>query len=144
MARQRASALLVDLKGVLWQSGSQVDPELLAFIREVRGAGLPVGMAVNAADLLDVDLVAFGLVGEVDEVIDSTTVGAIKPAKDYFHAACRALRTPPERVLLVDDDDRAVRGARVAGLSAYRWNGPEDLPYLRAVLAYSVPNPLSQ
>jgi putative hydrolase of the HAD superfamily len=37
-------------------------------------------------------------------------------------------------VLFVDDSDRCVRGARVAGLSAYRWNGPDDLPYLRSAL----------
>jgi len=37
-------------------------------------------------------------------------------------------------VLFVDDDDRVVRGARAAGLSAYRWAGPEHLSYLRKVL----------
>ena len=40
----------------------------------------------------------------------------------------------PARVLFVDDTDRHVRGARVTGLAAYRWNGAADLPYLRAAL----------
>ena len=44
------------------------------------------------------------------------------------------METPPERCLFVDDQERNVRGARAAGLSAYRWNGPADLPYLRAAL----------
>lgn len=38
-----------------------------------------------------------------------------------------------------DADDRIVRGARVAGLPAYRWTGPGDVPYLRAALALGVP-----
>jgi putative hydrolase of the HAD superfamily len=37
----------------------------------------------------------------------------------------------------VDDDDRVVRGARAAGLSAYRWTGPQHLTYLRKALELS-------
>jgi putative hydrolase of the HAD superfamily len=46
-----------------------------------------------------------------------------------------AVRTDPPRCFFVDDNGRNIRGARVAGLSAYRWNGPTDLPYLRAAMA---------
>ncbi|HEU5106960.1 MAG TPA: HAD-IA family hydrolase [Micromonosporaceae bacterium] len=118
-----------------WQEyRGEVAPEALAFVREVRAAGRPVGLATNATDLLDADLAALGLAGEVDVVVNSSAVGSPKPAKEYFAAACRALALPPDKVLLVDDDDRAVRGARVAGLSAYRWTGPDDLRYVRAAL----------
>jgi putative hydrolase of the HAD superfamily len=120
-----------------WQRyRGEVDPEVLAFVREVRAAGVPVGLATNATDLLDADLVALDLVGEVDVVVNSSVIGVHKPAKEYFQAACEALETPPKRVLFVDDEDWAVRGARAAGLSAHRWGGPEDLRYLRAALAY--------
>jgi putative hydrolase of the HAD superfamily len=120
-----------------WQRyRGEVDPEVLAFVREVRAAGVPVGLATNATDLLDADLAALDLVGEVDVVVNSSVLGVHKPAKEYFQAACEALETPPKRVLFVDDEDWAVRGARAAGLSAHRWGGPEDLRYLRAALAY--------
>jgi putative hydrolase of the HAD superfamily len=112
----------------------EVDPQPLALVREVRAAGRPVGLASNATDLLDADLERLGLVGEFDTVINSSVVGSPKPAREFYVAACQALRLPPDRVLLVDDDDRAVRGARVAGLFAYRWNGPDDLRYIRAAL----------
>jgi putative hydrolase of the HAD superfamily len=137
-----------------WQRyRGEVDPDVLAFVREVRAAGRPVGLATNATDLLDADLVALGLAGECEErseaesrstserrlwefdaVVNSSVVGVPKPAREYFAAACRAIGLPPDRVLFVDDDDRCVAGARAAGLAAYRWNGPADLPYLRGAL----------
>ena len=120
-----------------WQSyRGEVAPEVLAFVREVRAAGIRVGLGTNATDLLDADLAALDLTGELDVIVNSSVVGVHKPAKEYFQAACEALETPPGRVLFVDDEDRAVAGARVAGLSAHRWSGPADLRYLRAALAY--------
>ncbi|GIJ07145.1 HAD family hydrolase [Micromonospora andamanensis] len=119
-----------------WQRyRGEVDPEVLAFVREVRAAGIRVGLGTNATDLLDADLAALGLTDELDVVVNSSAIGVHKPAPEYFQAACAALETPPARVLFVDDEDRAISGARAAGLSAYRWNGPADLRYLRAVLA---------
>jgi putative hydrolase of the HAD superfamily len=118
-----------------WQRyRGEVDTEVLDFVREVRAAGITVGLGTNATDLLDADLAALGLVGELDVVINSSTLGVHKPAPEYFQAACQALATPPARVLFVDDEDWAVRGARSAGLSAHRWGGHADLRYLRAAL----------
>ncbi|MDO3682548.1 HAD family hydrolase [Micromonospora sp. C28ISP2-4] len=120
-----------------WQSyRGEVDPDVLAFVREARAGGIRVGLGTNATDLLDADLAALGLTDELDVIVNSSVVGVHKPAKEYFQAACEALGTPPGRVLFVDDEDRAVAGARVAGLSAHRWSGPADLRYLRAALAY--------
>ncbi|MGC4805327.1 HAD family hydrolase [Micromonospora sp. DT233] len=118
-----------------WQRyRGEVDPEVLAFVREVRAAGVRVGLGTNATDVLDTDLAALGLVDELDVVVNSSVVGVHKPAKEYFEAACAALATPPARVLFIDDEDWAIRGARAAGLSAYRWDGPAGLRYLRAAL----------
>jgi putative hydrolase of the HAD superfamily len=130
-SRERAQAAVDE-----WQSyRGVIDPEVLGFVREVRAAGLRVGLATNATDRLDADLAALGLADEVDVVVNSSVLGVHKPAKEYFQQACEALATPSGRVLFVDDDDRSVRGARAAGLSAYRWTGSRDLPYLRAALA---------
>ncbi|RKR90716.1 putative hydrolase of the HAD superfamily [Micromonospora pisi] len=119
-----------------WQAyRGVVDPDVLAFVREVRASGHRVGLATNATDRLDTDLATLELVDEVDLVLNSSALGVHKPAKEFFQLACQALGSPPGRVLFVDDDDRSVRGARAAGLSAYRWSGPADLPYLRAALA---------
>jgi putative hydrolase of the HAD superfamily len=118
-----------------WQAyRGEPDPEVLAFVREVRAAGRPVGLATNATDRLRPDLDALGLTGEIDTVISSAELGVHKPAPEYFARACELIGFPAKQVLFVDDDDRVVRGARAAGLSAYRWSGPEHLPYLRKAL----------
>ncbi len=112
----------------------QVDQAVLDFVREVRRAGIRVGLATNATDWLEADLERLGLVGEFDAVINSSVVGYIKPSRDFFRAACLAVQAEPKVTLFVDDTDRNVLGARAADLSAYRYNGPEDFRYLRAVL----------
>jgi len=118
-----------------WQSyRGEVDPEALAFVREVRAGGRKVGLATNATDRLRPDLDALGLAGEVDVVISSWEQKLHKPAPEYFQRACDLLGLAPKHVLFVDDDDRVVRGARAAGLSAYRWTGPEHVTYLRKAL----------
>ena len=118
-----------------WQEHrGYVDPEVLAFVREVRAAGRPVGLGTNATDLLRGDLEGLGLAGEFDAVISSWELKIHKPAPEFFAAACAELGVEPPWVLFVDDDDRAVRGARAAKLLAYRWTGPEGLSYLRRAL----------
>lgn len=118
-----------------WQSyRGEPDPEALAFVREVRAGGRPVGLATNATDRLRPDLEALGLAGEVDVVVSSWELKVHKPAPEFFHRACELIGEQPKHVLFVDDDDRVVRGARAAGLSAYRWTGPQHLPYLRKAL----------
>jgi putative hydrolase of the HAD superfamily len=112
----------------------EVRPEVLGFVREVRVAGRPVVLATNATDRLDEDLATLGLTGEFDAVVNSSVLGAGKPDPAFFAAACAGAGTRPDRCLLVDDQDRNVRGARAAGLLAYRYTGPDDLGYLRAAL----------
>jgi putative hydrolase of the HAD superfamily len=111
-----------------------VDAAVLGLVREARAAGVPVGLATNSTERLDRDLTELNLAGEFDVVINSAAVGVHKPTREFFREVCVAVSRTPERCLFVDDEDRHVRGARVAGLSAYRWNGDGDVPYLRAAL----------
>jgi putative hydrolase of the HAD superfamily len=118
-----------------WQSyRGEPDPDALAFVREVRAGGRTVGLATNATDRLRPDLDALGLTDEVDVVISSWEQQVHKPAPEFFQRACELIGFAPKQVLFVDDDDRAVRGARAASLSAYRWSGPEHIAYLRKAL----------
>lgn len=112
-----------------------VVPEVLAFVRSARQAGVRVVLATNATDALDLDLDMFGIAGDFDAVANSSSIGSYKPQKEYFLAACAMVDAPPAQCLLVDDTDRNVRGARAAGLSALRFSGPADLSYARAALS---------
>jgi putative hydrolase of the HAD superfamily len=118
-----------------WQAHrGYVDDEVLAFVRDVRAAGLPVGLATNATDRLRGDLAALGLADAFDTVVSSWEIGIHKPAPAFFERACAALDLEPHWVLFVDDDDRAVRGARAARMPAYRWTARRQFHYLRAAL----------
>lgn len=117
MRRSRPTALLIDFNG--W---AQVPPELVAFAAEARAAGRRVAIVADPPPDSGLPL------------LEPEHLGAAKPTREYFAAACAALATVPEQCLFVDEQDWNIRGARVAGLSAYRWNGPDDLPYLRATL----------
>jgi putative hydrolase of the HAD superfamily len=115
-----------------WQSyRGEVDPEALAFVRSVRAGGRKVGLATNATDRLRPDLDALGLTDEVDVIISSWEQKIHKPAPEFFTRACTLIETRPDLTFFIDDDDRVVRGARAAGLSAYRWTGPQHVTYLR-------------
>lgn len=115
--RKTARALLLD--------PAAAEPELLALAEEALGGGLPVGVA-GSREGSTVDISGLSFVDEIGEVR--------RLSREYFVGACLALHTPPSRCLYVDVDGRAVSAARVAGLSAYRWNSPADLPYVRAAL----------
>ncbi|GIF10483.1 HAD family hydrolase [Actinoplanes teichomyceticus] len=118
-----------------WQAyRGEVDPEALAFVRGVRAAGRKVGLATNGTDRLRGDLDALGLTGEVDVILNSWDLKTHKPAPEFFEQACQGIGELPKHVLFVDDDDRAIRGARAAGLAGYRWSGPQHVPYLRKAL----------
>jgi putative hydrolase of the HAD superfamily len=118
-----------------WQTHrGSVDDEVLGFVRDVRAAGLPVGLATNATDRLPGDLDTLGLTGEFDIVVSSYELKIHKPAPEFFERAVAALGLEPHWILFVDDDDRAIRAARVAGLPAYRWSERRQFHYLRAAL----------
>jgi putative hydrolase of the HAD superfamily len=118
-----------------WQADrGTVDETVLAFVGEVRAAGIPVGLATNATDRLDADLALLGLTDAFDAVVNSSAIGIHKPAPEFFVRACAAVGTAPGWTMFVDDDDRVIRAARAAKLLGYRWTGPDGLPYLRAAL----------
>jgi putative hydrolase of the HAD superfamily len=111
-----------------------VVPEVVALVRAARRGGVRVVLATNATDHLDLDLDAFGLTDDFDAMANSSRLGVHKPAPGFFALACDLAGEPPERCLFVDDDDRNVRGARAAGLSAFRFTGVTDLRYVRTAL----------
>jgi putative hydrolase of the HAD superfamily len=129
-----------------WQRyRGEVDPDVLAFVREARAAGVPVAIATNATDQLDADLAALGLTGEVDAVVNSSVVGAHKPTREFFAAAaqvrwCPALSRPRRSSLA-----SPAFGPNTVSASSSRIVGGSSLPidrYTAALLALTVINGL--
>jgi len=143
--RARIAAALADRIGGLvaaealveaWDTyRGEIDPEVRGMVAELRAAGVPVVLCTNATDEVRVDLATFGLADAFDAVISSAEIGAVKPMREFYAAACVAADRPAAECLLVDDIERNIAGARAAGLLGYRYSGPADLAYIRAALA---------
>jgi putative hydrolase of the HAD superfamily len=101
-------------------------------VRDIRAAGVPVGLATNTTDRLDADLAAFDLTEAFDAVVNSSVLGVAKPHAAFYAAACDALGVAAADCLFVDDSARFVAGARAAGLLAQRFTGDGDVRYVRA------------
>ena len=92
-----------------------------------------VGSLTNGA----ADLAAIGLAGHFEVNIAAHQLGTTKPDPAIFHAACDALRLPPDQVAYVGDDLRLdVEGAQKAGLTALWMNRsraaiPAELAHIR-------------
>jgi putative hydrolase of the HAD superfamily len=111
----------------------EIVPEVRDTIADVRAAGVPVALCANATDDLPEDLERFDLADAFDAVVSSVDLGAVKPMREFYLAACAAVHADPPDCLLLDDAQRNVDGARAAGLVGYRYSGPEDLRYVRQV-----------
>ncbi|MEU0552899.1 HAD-IA family hydrolase [Dactylosporangium sp. NPDC006015] len=112
----------------------EIVPEVLRFVKDVRAAGMKVGLATNAMDDLGDILALHGLTKQFDAVANSSEISVHKPAPGFFRAACALIGAHPKQCLFIDDTDRNIRAARAAGLSAYRYTPGDDLSYARKAL----------
>lgn len=90
-------------------------PDTAAVLREVRDAGLKIGVLSNIGYDIRPAFERAGIDGLVDEFVLSFEVGHMKPDADIFRVATAALGLAPEEVLMVGDSEEADGGARVIG-----------------------------
>ncbi len=119
-----------------WDSyRGEIVPEVRDVIVELRAWGVPVALCTNGTDDLREDLDLFQLADAFDAVVSSADVGAVKPMREFYLAACAAVGTDPADCLFVDDTTRNVAGAQAAGLLGYRYSNVEDVRYIRQAFA---------
>lgn len=83
----------------------------------------------NHGGVLREALARLGLLPHFDAVIVSGEVGVLKPHRDIFLAATRALGVAPHDAVMVGNDpDADVRGAKAAGLRAVWTPYPREAP----------------
>jgi HAD superfamily hydrolase (TIGR01509 family) len=96
-------------------------PETLAALRELRAAGLRLGVLANQPASARADLDRAGITALCDGVWLSAAVGLSKPDPAFFRIALDAWALPPDRVAYVGDrPDNDVAPAQTLGLTTVR------------------------
>ena len=99
----------------LWR---QPIPGMIELVRELRGAGVPIGIISNSEGRLAELVAELGWSGDFDVIVDSGKIGLDKPDPRIFHHTCAALGVPSSELLHVGDSWEAdVLGA--LGASAH-------------------------
>lgn len=117
----------------------RADPGARAALREVKAAGLVVGVISNSNGSAHALLHGAGLASELDFVIDSGLVGVEKPDPRIFRLGLeRAGVAAPEAVYIGDLYSIDVLGSRAAGLASVLLDprgfwGPRDCDTARDV-----------
>jgi putative hydrolase of the HAD superfamily len=102
-------------------------PGLVAILRALRAAGVPVAAVSNSEGALAELLADTGLLGLFDVVADSTLVGHEKPAPAIFHWALGRLGVAADRTVHIGDSWAAdVEGAVGVGARAIWFPAADD------------------
>lgn len=105
-----------------------VRPEVVALLDRLVAADLRIAVLTN-------DLRAFHgeewvrrvtVLRRFEEVVDLSTIGFLKPAREAYDHALKVLDVAPEDVLFVDDQPPNVVGATEVGIDAVRFD-PTDV-----------------
>jgi FMN phosphatase YigB (HAD superfamily) len=87
-----------------------------ATLRSLHAHGLAVGIVANTGWDVRRAFSAHSMYGSVTSFTLSYEVGATKPDRQIFDAACESLGLAPEELVMVGDDPRADSGAVTAGI----------------------------
>ena len=105
-----------------------IDRAMMALAKAI-ARSLRVALLTNNARLLKDAMLdrCPEIVAAFDPFMLSSDSGSMKPALESFVAAAAKLRSPPHELLLIDDSEANVAGARKAGWAAIRFTGHEAL-----------------
>jgi HAD superfamily hydrolase (TIGR01509 family) len=104
------------LERATWSRGLHLHHDALPMIRQLRRDGYRLAVVSNCGYQTAAWVEALGLAREVDAVVLSCEVGALKPEPAIFHAALGLLEMEAGRAVLVDDVAAHLDAARALGL----------------------------
>ncbi|HZQ97806.1 MAG TPA: HAD family hydrolase [Chloroflexota bacterium] len=108
-------AELADLERATWSGGVHLYDDALPTIRELR-RDRRVAIVSNCGYQTSAWIEALGLAREVDAVVLSCEVGALKPDPAIFHTALASVGVAPAHAALVDDVAAHLDASRALGL----------------------------
>ncbi len=119
---------------IVAQEGVEVYASTVALLAELRRRGVALGVATssrNSGVVLRQSGTAHWFTAIVDGIVSETRGLQGKPAPDIFVAACRDLRVPPARAIVVEDAVSGVqagaRGGFALVIGVARENNGEEL-----------------
>ncbi|MFJ4714067.1 HAD family hydrolase [Streptomyces sp. NPDC088785] len=116
-----------ELGRALAASPFRADARVVALLRRVRAAGVPLVLVTNATVRLEDDLAEMGLTGLADHVVSSARLGVVKPDPKIYEIAASLAGAAFERCLFVDDTVENVEAAVALGMTGVHFRGPDDL-----------------
>ncbi|MEP4198286.1 MAG: HAD-IA family hydrolase [Aliishimia sp.] len=128
LKRMSSSVTAEELISYWFEMDSRLVQSVLTDCRMARDWGCQVYLATNQEHLRAKYLMEIlGLKNEVDGIIYSANAGYQKPHSKFFGYAVDMTGREPSEMLLVDDTQANVDGARNAGWNAVHWDGKQRL-----------------
>jgi putative hydrolase of the HAD superfamily len=109
-------AELADAERRSWRAGVRLYDDVMPTLHQLRARGHRLALVSNCSSQTREVVSATGLDRALDAVVLSFEVHARKPDPRIFRAALRAIDTPPERALFVDDIGKYLDGAAALGV----------------------------
>ncbi|WBQ06258.1 HAD family hydrolase [Kribbella sp. CA-293567] len=113
----------------LYEQSWQAFPDARRALEVAKSNGWRIGVLTNGATTQqNAKLAAIGLADQVDVVATSDGLGCSKPAPAAYRLTCEALGVDPAETLMIGDNlELDVLGARAAGLSAEHLDRPAGI-----------------
>jgi putative hydrolase of the HAD superfamily len=109
------------------QSWARINPETEALMKDVKKAGLALGILSNMiqpfVDWARKNLPLFNL---PDRAVYSCEVNTVKPEKKIYELLLAALDCNADELVFFDDIRANVEGAAKLGVNAFLWDGPAN------------------
>ena len=118
------------------RSPGEIDTDVLDLLRRCR-AGARLVLITNATTRLETDLDRLGIDQAFDHVVNSSSVGHVKPQAEIFDAALDLLDIETDEVFFVDDRAENVIAAAGAGINGHHFRTLEGLK--RALARFGLP-----
>ena len=111
----------------LWsRSPGEIDTDVLDLLLRCRDSASLV-LITNATTRLDSDLKRLGIGHAFDQVVNSSTIGQVKPHPGIFNAALDLLEIETDEAFFVDDRTENVSAASELGMAGHHYTTIERL-----------------